>query len=74
MADKSFEEIKPEYCCIDLFRATESEILNEVVSGIRFMGQTIFLNYCPFCGARITSMIRTEKNWTWKTKKLKESQ
>jgi len=69
---KSFEEIKPEYCCIDLFRAVESQTLTVVVSGIWFLGVKVKLNFCPFCGAEIITT-REDSTWEWRTEKRKDS-
>jgi len=71
--EKYFRQIKPEYCCIDLLRATESNVLSEVVSGIMFRhGDHIFARYCPFCGAKIISDREDGEDgqfWSWRTEK-----
>lgn len=75
--EKQFYQIKPEYCCIDLFRAVESGYLDEVVSGIFFPNNNDSsckegipsVRYCPFCGAKIITE-KTETSWKWKTERV----
>lgn len=77
--EDKFNQIYPEYCCIDLVRAVQSEFLDEVVSGIFFPNKDESqckegiprVKFCPFCGAEIFS-IELESGWAWKTIKKED--
>jgi len=69
---KTFEEIYPDYCCLDLVRAKESGFVDEVVSGIFFPNKEGYckdgvprIEFCPFCGAEIKTEYR-DSMWLWK--------
>ena len=74
--NKNFHQLYSAYCCLDLWRAVESEIFTEVVSGILYYdknhkgcGGEVRIRFCPFCGAEIITE-KTETGWNWHTESL----